>query len=287
MRFARLVLLALAIVAAGCGREIDSTPAAGAALEPVVIRADLADTAAHAAPGRWRSHLYAERDADVYALLDEMGTGSTVSYVKTIHAEIGRPVRAGQVLATLEDGRASLAVEAARARADEAASRLERAEILLAGELVPLAEVETLRNARRVAAAELKQAQLDLARTRVRAPFGGVIARRYVQVGARVDDATPLFRVTTLAPLRARLLVPEAEAAGLAIGAPVTLSGVAGAAADGRVVLLAPVVDPGSGTREVVVELVERGALLPGAEVLVIRADPSRPPPALEAGRRE
>lgn len=272
----------------GCGREIDSQPNEGSTTEAVAIGSSLVDTAGAAEGDRWRSHLYSERDADVFALLDEMGTGSTVSYVKAIHVEIGMPVRTGQVMARLEDGRASLAVEAARARADEAGARLARAETLLERELVPSADVETLRNALREATAELRQAQLDLARTRVRAPFGGVVARRYVQVGARVDDATPLFRVTAMTPLRVRILVPEREAAELAAGAALTLTGVDGTTARGRVVLLSPVIDPGSGTREVVVEVVDRGVLLPGAEVVVTPAASAPAAPAtLPAGRAE
>ncbi len=115
----------------------------------------------------------------------------------------------------------------------------------------------------------------------MRAPFAGVVSRRYVRVGDIVDDETPLFRVTAMAPLRARLLVPESEVASFGVGATVTITAADGTMGTARVIIVGPTIDPGSGTREVVVELAEAGDFRPGASVVAELVD-EEPPQELE-----
>ena len=50
--------------------------------------------------------------------------------------------------------------------------------------------------------------------------------------------------------------------------------GVDGVRAEARVLLVGPTVDPGSGTREVILEVAEPGGFLPGAAAV---AEPVRP----------
>ncbi len=96
-----------------------------------------------------------------------------------------------------------------------------------------------------------------------------MVARRYIRVGELVREGTPLFRVTAMSPLRARVLVPESEAATFRIGAPVRVRDARGREATARVVVMGPTVDPASGTREVVVELAEPDGFRPGASVRI------------------
>ncbi len=265
-RWAGVVVIAASLALGGCTKEIESDPAMHN-LE--AARTTLASaTSVARAETSYRTHLYSELDADVYSRLDSDEISGPGLLVKAIHAEVGDPVRRGQLLATLEDDEATLQVEAAAARADQAEARFRRVEELHEREVVSPAEYEAALYAKRGADAALKRAQLNLARTRVRAQFSGVVARRYVRVGELVQDAAPLFRVTAMAPLRARLLVPESQAAFFHTGAPVRLSGASAESATARVLLVGPTVDPASGTREVILELPEAGALRPGAAVV-------------------
>lgn len=50
----------------------------------------------------------------------------------------------------------------------------------------------------RLAQARLEQAKVDLARTVIKAPVDGVVARRQVQVGQRVQIGAPLVSVVPL-----------------------------------------------------------------------------------------
>lgn len=276
-----MVIAALgASVAGGCAREIRSDDAEAPAEE---ARPNLSVATPVADSRRaFSTNLYSEHDADVYNRLmieETVGVGIPVT---SIHVEVGDRVAAGQLLARLEDADARLDVAAAEPKAETAASNLRRVEELRTSGAVSEAELEDAQFESRTAQAELEKARLNLSRTEIRAPFAGVVSRRYVRVGDVVDDKTPLFRVTALAPLRARLLVPESDVAFFTVGAPVAISAADGTSGTARVIIVGPTIDPGSGTREVIVELSRVGDFRPGASVT---AEPAERP--AEAGSAE
>lgn len=258
-----LALIGL-VVPGGCAREIGSD----AEEVPQEARA----TVALAVPDNdgdrtFETNLYSERDADLFNRLmvqENVGVGMPIT---SIRVEVGDRVNAGQLLATLEDSDARIDVAAAEPEAEIAASNLRRVQELRKTGAVSEAELEDAIYQSRTADAAVEKARLNLSRTEIRAPFAGVVSRRYVRVGDVVDDKTPLFRVTALAPLRARLLVPESKVAAFGAGAPVRLTAADGTTGTARVILVGPTVDPGSGTREVIVELSRVGDFRPGASV--------------------
>lgn len=265
-----LVLLG-AVVAVGCAEEIRSDPAEATAngSRPTVALA----TEEAVSRRSFQTHLYSERDAVLYSRLMIEETAAGGIPITAIQVEVGDRVKGRQLLATLDASDARLYVEAAEPEADVAASNLRRVEELRKSGAVSESEYDEAVYESRTAEASLKQAQLTLSRTQIRAPFGGVISRRYVRVGEIVDDETPLFRVTAMAPLRARLLVPESDVSSFGVGAPVLISAADGGAAKARVIIVGPTIDPGSGTREVIVELSEVGDFRPGASVVAELAD--------------
>jgi membrane fusion protein, multidrug efflux system len=70
----------------------------------------------------------------------------------------------------------------------------------------------------------VRDAWLALRRTHVTAPLGGVIARRSVQVGQRVDAGTPLMGVVPLEAVWVDANFKEVQLRGMRVGQPVTLS---------------------------------------------------------------
>lgn len=266
-----------ALVVSSCAREIGSdTPeeSAGEARATVVLSVPEADESRS-----YQTNLYSEKDADLFNRLmvqENVGVGTPIT---ALHVEVGDRVAAGQLLATLEDSDARLDVEAAEPEAEIAASTLRRVEELRKTGAVSEAEHEDAVYQSRTANAAVSKARLNLSRTEIRAPFAGVVSRRYVRVGDVVDDKTPLFRVTALAPLRARLLVPESEVGAFGVGAPVRIAAADGTTGTARVVIVGPTIDPGSGTREVIVELTRVGEFRPGASVSAepVAPTPSRP----------
>ncbi len=74
-----------------------------------------------------------------------------------------------------------------------------------------------------VAAARLREAALALRRTRIVAPVAGVVARRSVQVGARIAPGAPLMAVVPLDRAWVDANFKEVQIAGMHIGQPVAL----------------------------------------------------------------
>lgn len=276
-RFLFVALTAAALLP-GCAREIGSEfpPESG-----TEARTDGRATVAVATPEpnirrSFQTNLYSERDADLYNRLMIEETAGVGTPITAIHVEVGDRVQAGQLLALLDDSDARLEVKAAEPEAEIAASNLRRIDELRKSGVVSEAEHEEAVFENRTAEAALEKAKLNLSRTEIRAPFAGVVSRRYVRVGDIVDDRMPLFRVTAMAPLRARLMVPENEVASFGTGASVLITGADGSKGAARVVLVGPTTDPGSGTREVIVELAKAEGFRPGASVtaeLVSAAD--------------
>jgi RND family efflux transporter MFP subunit len=123
--------------------------------------------------------------------------------------------------------------------------------------------METLNTAKE----EEHSLELEMEKTKVIAPFNGLIARRYVREGQNVTKGERLFWVTAEAPLLMRFTLPEKYFGKMRNGQPVEVT-CADAPAEkhvGKVKQVSPVVDPSSGTFEVLVELVgDRGSLRPG-----------------------
>jgi RND family efflux transporter MFP subunit len=113
--------------------------------------------------------------------------------------------------------------------------------------------------------------ELELEKTKVTAPFGGLIARRYVREGQSVTKGERLFWVTAEAPLLMRFTLPEKFFGKIHTGQPVQVTGADAPTEKhlAKVKQVSPVVDPSSGTFEVLVELAgDRGSLRPGMTAL-------------------
>jgi membrane fusion protein, multidrug efflux system len=121
----------------------------------------------------------------------------------------GARVETGAVLVRLDDGAEQAAVAEARAGLREAELALDRARKLRSNNTVAQATVDELEAAYLGASARVDAAEKQLADRTVRAPFGGVVGIRGVDVGARVDDATVLTTLDDLAEVEIEFSVPE------------------------------------------------------------------------------
>jgi len=127
---------------------------------------------------------------------------------------------------------------------------------------------ETLNTARE----EERSLELELEKTKIKAPFDGLIARRYAREGQNVAKGDRLFWVTAEAPMEVRFTLPEKMFGKIKTGqrVEVTSADVPGEKHTAKVRGISPVVDPSSGTFEVLVELTgERGSLRPGMTAAV------------------
>jgi RND family efflux transporter MFP subunit len=216
----------------------------------------------------------------VYSDLDAEVAARTSGVIARIAAELGDPVRAGQVLAVMDDAREVARLAAATAAAERARSDYERMEGLRQSGFATQAELDEARYQLSTGEAALRVAQVELEHTRVLAPFSGVVTRRHTGMGRPVREGEPLFRVTALQPLKAVARLPERDARGLRRGTVAVLLDDAGAEVRAVISRIAPAVEPGSGTVEVLFDVPRPGPLLPGssAAVRIDRAGGVRPP---------
>ena len=100
--------------------------------------------------------------------------------------------------------------------------------------------------------------ELELEKTQIAAPFDGIVARRYVRVGQTVARNERLLWVSATGPLRVRFTLPSRFVNQLKVGQRVAVTVADGNPAmqhPARVIQMSPVVDPASGTIEVLAEL--------------------------------
>jgi RND family efflux transporter MFP subunit len=207
------------------------------------------------------SQLYVEHDAAVVA--------RSSGQVESNLADIGTRVTAGQLIARLESTDQEIALAQAREQAANASLRVERQRALATAGVVTRADSEQVEFEHRAADLALRKAQRDYDLTRIVAPFDGVVTARMARVQRLVNPGDSLFRVTALAPVLAAVRVPETASGGLRAGAPARVLAAGGVSAGARVLRTSPVIDAGSGTREVILQVAAGSALTPGSSVTV------------------
>lgn len=202
-----------------------------------------------------------------------------------ILAETGAPVTKGQLLARLDDRQLTADRDAAAAKERSAAADLknweaaakvaqlerERAEELWKANIIAREqeekakyqseateyEVERQQEDLKYAQETLRSLHLELEKTRITAPFDGVVARRYVRAGQDVTKNERLFWISAVGPLRVKFSLPENYVGRVQRGTQliVTTSVAPQENYKARVVVVSPIVDPSSDSIDVTAEL--------------------------------
>jgi RND family efflux transporter MFP subunit len=199
--------------------------------------------------------------------------------VRVVHEE-GARVAKGDVLAVLDDtdyrlanDRARAALAVAEANRAHAQAEKERADNLLKTGGITDRDHLSAQVALQVADASLAQARAEaaiagqqLARTQVRAPFGGRVAKRFPDPGAMLAAGTPLFTMVDDSVLEFEAQVASRNLGRVRPGAPVQLSvdALPDTRIEGRVARVQPLVDESSRSFEAVVEVPGRAGLVGG-----------------------
>lgn len=159
----------------------------------------------------------AYRDVEVAA--EETGV------IRELPVEKGRRVRAGDVIARVDDRILRAEVEEARARANLARETWQRRKRLYEEQkaISELAYLEARYQAEE-AGARLATLEERLDRTEIRAPVEGILEDRYVEVGTRVSPGSRVARIVDLDPVKVRGGVPERYARDVRTGSSVEVS---------------------------------------------------------------
>jgi RND family efflux transporter MFP subunit len=215
--------------------------------------------------------------------------------VAKIFSDTGKLVRKGDLLAQLDDRQLAADRDAAEAKLHSIDANVnnwlaeikvleadrDRSEKMWAAQIITREQLDhdrfkveadryELERERQTAVNQqdvVRSLTLELEKTRIVAPFDGVVARRYIRAGQRVGSGDRLFWVTATAPLRVKFTLPENLLGQVSRGQIISV--ISPDSPDSRhtakVIQISPVVDPSSGTIEVLAEIVgPGGSLRPG-----------------------
>ena len=289
--------VSLALLSAGCGGSSSSNgPAVSAAAAPTasaptapVTPASATSTASVSLP----SVLTVEHEVDVMAQRD----GTVMEILK----DEGSGVKSGDVLAQLDDREMQAQLEKDKDDLKVAEYNVQYNEAELKAKQAGLRRAQQMRDAGLNSDADLEQAQFlakgaeyDLASwhaavekshaaikmtesnldmTKIRAPFSGVVARRYIRQGQGVTKGDKSFHVSQMSPLLVVFAIPESAGAAPRIGEKLNVvAGGSSASFPARIIKISPTIDPASGAYEATAELSGSGtgALRPGMAARVM-----------------
>lgn len=192
--------------------------------------------------------------------------------VRDVRVEEGDRVRQGEVLARIDPERYAFELERARAELEKAQAAFQ--ELILFDDEIedPELRAERRRMARAksgLAGAEIavREAELNVRRATVRAPFAGSVANLSVVPGQRLQPRDSICEVVDLSRIRVEVQALETEVPSLEPGreARVSLSAFPDTTFVGRVFSINPVVDPRSRAARVTVVLPNpEAAIKPG-----------------------
>lgn len=299
------VLGSIAFACVGC----DSRPASVAASAATPSPADTSTPKATAGPiasplgeslepksFSTSGPLLAEQQADIAA----ERSGRVVG----IHVRIGDRVKKGQLLVQLDDRALRSAVDSQKARMASAQAQLRewqaeqmtaeadlrRADVMRSDKIISeenwehakyrvdetIQEVARFREEAAAAEADLSTANLQLEQSRIVAPFAGVIGRSSVRPAQEVKPGDVLFWITAEAPLQVLFTVPEIEMAAFTPGKSLdlTTADYPGLHQEGRIARVSPVVDPASGSIQVIGAVVHPSPMLKPGMTMQVRLVP-------------
>jgi RND family efflux transporter MFP subunit len=249
------------MLALGCSRNPNATGEEGAESQPEAVSEVTLTRVAR---------------ADVTAMLAVSGTLAALpnqdvrvsslvpGRVARMMVAEGDHIRAGQLLAKIEDRpfldqiqQADATVAQARANLENARLNRERNENLFQRGIAARKDLESARTEESVNAAALRQAEatlalarLQVARTEVRSPLDGIVVKRIVSVGEQVDGtaAQPIFEVANVREVELFGNVSALYLDKILVGQRLQIStdALPGKEFAGRVVAISPAVDPSS-----------------------------------------
>lgn len=218
--------------------------------------------------GAYPSHLMVDQEVVLASRISGI--------IETIVVDRGTAVTPGQVLATLDARELDASVREAKEDMDLKKAEYERAETLANSKITSVQDLDEKKAQYRVAVAVWEKSKTLRDYAVIRAPFAGVVTEKFARIGQKVieDKGDPLFKITAVEPLLARVFLPEEELLRVKVGDKVEVvpDRFPDAHTTGEVQFISPAVDAASGTFQVVIRVRRepaRTVLRPGIAVKV------------------
>jgi len=195
--------------------------------------------------------------APIEAFADATVIAKVGGEVREILVEEGDDVVSGQVLARLDGDRLRLESQQAEATLRKLERNYQRNIDLKEKALISAGDFEKIQFEMEALQASFDLARLEYSYTDIRAPIDGVISERFVKIGNTIDVNAETFQVTSLEPLISYLHIPEREFRRIdpSQTASIDVDALQGARFEAKVARVSPIVDPGTGTFKITIEV--------------------------------
>jgi RND family efflux transporter MFP subunit len=244
-------LLAVCLLAAGCGSKEETTVPAVSAAPEAAIHAAVVEVTSSEVP--IRVEVTGRVEAVYQAILSSRIQGT----IDKLHVREGAPVAKGQRLIELDNRDVKAELARASAERENARAMLDRMTSLYKQDAVSKQEMENATRSFKVAEAARKAVLAQLSYTIVRAPFDGVITEKKVEEGELASPGQPLLKMEDPRQLRLEATVAEGDLKAISRGdtIPVAIDALGGRVLNGVVSQILPAGDPHTHTFTVKVDL--------------------------------
>lgn len=183
----------------------------------------------------------------------------TTGLVEAMPFAKGSQVKTGDVVCRIEVGAREIKVARARAEVAKAELEFEAANRLSEKQYASETRVRTNKAALDAAKAMLADAELELKRTKLRAPFDGVIEEENAEIGSYLNTGTACVTISARDPLLVVGQVSERDVAALDEGMTGHATLITGEEIEGKIRFIAPSSDPATRTFRVELEVPNPG----------------------------
>lgn len=209
----------------------------------------------------------AELSADLLPARRAVLAAEVAGVVDVMRVEVGQRIGAGQLVAAVDTRALAQALAEAEAYHRQATAQHQRATSLYEKRSITQQQLLDAVTAKDVADSRLASVRLDLDKSRIRAPWGGEVAAKSVEVGDYVTPGQPVIELVDASTLKVRAPAPALDVPYLEIGAPVSIrvDAYPGEVFTGRLVRFGAELDPRARSLDVEAEIANRdGRLMPG-----------------------
>jgi membrane fusion protein (multidrug efflux system) len=266
-----VVLLLSGLFVYGCSKE-SAAGGGGFSMPPMPVEA---------------AETKAQKVADKFEAVGNVEAIEAITVVSEIDAmvlslpfEEGTFLKKGSLIAQLDDSQLSAEVARAEALFDQSKASYDRVKKIVDQKAASLQDLDDAAAAMKVAKANYDLAKARLSKTRIVAPFDGVIGSRRVSVGSFLRPGDPITELANINEIRVTFSAPERYLSDLRRGADVEASSTAypDYKVNGKIIVVESVLDPATRNVRVVARVPNKGGkFLPGMSANIAAVLSERP----------
>lgn len=195
------------------------------------------------------SNVDTEKIVDIYPM--------TMGIIEEIRRDEGDPVKKGNILAVLDDREATINEKRAKINYEQLKAEFERQKTIFDKQMISKDEHEKLKYRVQTAKLDWEHNKLLLSYTRIKSPISGVVSRRFIKVGNKINTAQLAFSVVEPKEKIAVVNIPGQERDHIYLKQKCVI--IAGTnETNAAVKRISPAIDPESGTFKVTVDISDK-----------------------------